>query len=162
MKKRALMILMICILGSAAMPGPAFYALAATTDGGAGETGREKDGGILDKGSDLGGELYQKMDEALDRFDKEALRRNIREALREMDEMGVSPSVVAEKTLGLKTSPALRGQTPGDTLIKDAHNVVRKKTDGFFTVLWNGFLDTLEGLIETGFNLAAGGKDTRR
>jgi hypothetical protein len=69
---------------------------------------------------------------------------------------------VAEKTLGLKTSPALRGQTPGDTLIKDAHNVVRKKTDGFFTVLWNGFLDTLEGLIETGFNLAAGGKDTRR
>ena len=117
MKKRALMILMICILGSAAMPGPAFYALAATTDGGAGETGREKDGGILDKGTDLGGELYQKMDEALDRLDKESLRRNIREALREMDEMGVSPSVVAEKTLGLKTSPALRGQTPGDTLI---------------------------------------------
>jgi cell fate (sporulation/competence/biofilm development) regulator YlbF (YheA/YmcA/DUF963 family) len=100
--------------------------------------------------------ISDEMDEALDRFDKESLRRNIREALREMDEMGVSPSVVAEKTLGLKTSPALRGQTPGDTLIKDAHNVVRKKTDGFFTMLWEGFLDTLGSMITTGISVFGG------
>ena len=76
-----------------------------------------------------------------------------------MDDMGISPSVIAEKTFGIKTRPELRGQTPGDTLIKDAQNVVRKKTEGFFTVLWNGFLDMLESLIETGFSLIAGGKE---
>lgn len=152
------MILMTVVLGFAGMQGPAFHALAAT-DSPAGDSDKE---GILEKGSELGGEIYEKVDEALDQFDTESLRKNIREALKEMDEMGISPSVVAEKTFGLKTSPALRGQTPGDTLIKDAHNAVRKKTEGFFTVLWNGFLDTLEGIIETGFNLAAGGKGDRR
>ena len=158
MKKRALLILMTAVLGFAGMQGPAFHAAAATTDG----SGKDSDQGILEKGSELGEEIYEKVDEALDQFDTESLRKSIREALKEMDERGISPSVVAENTLGLKTRPELRGQTPGDTLIKDAHNAVRQKTQGFFTVLWNGFLDTLEGIIETGFNLAAGGKGERR
>ena len=158
MNKKVLIILITVMLGSAKMLSPALYALAADpaheeTDQG------DKDEGILERGKEIGRDIYRKADEAVDGFDKTSLRRNIREALKQMDDMGISPSVIAEKTFGIKTRPELRGQTPGDTLIKDAQNVVRKKTEGFFTVLWNGFLDMLESLIETGFSLIAGGKE---
>lgn len=158
MNKKVLIILITVMLGSANMLSPALYALAA--DPAQEETDQgDKDEGILERGKEIGRDIYRKADEAVDGFDKTSLRRNIREALKQMDDMGISPSVIAEKTFGIKTRPELRGQTPGDTLIKDAQNVVRKKTEGFFTVLWNGFLDMLESLIETGFSLIAGGKE---
>ncbi|HAB93504.1 MAG TPA: hypothetical protein DCF49_01860 [Lachnospiraceae bacterium] len=169
MKKRVLIILITCILGSANVLSPALYTRAADPqtdsqeDAQTEENGQSgKDGGILERGKEIGEDLYRKADEAVDGFDKDSLRRNIREALKEMDERGISPSVIAERTFGIKTRPELRGQTPGDTLIKDAQNVVRKKTEGFFTVLWDGFLDFLGSLIETGFSLAGGGKEAAK
>lgn len=167
MKKRAILILITFILGSAGMLSPVCHALAASqevkTDSDAGK-GAEKDDGKDDRG--IGETIYEKVDEAVKNLDQTSLRRQIREGLEEMDKMGISPSVIAERTLGIKTQPALRGRTAGDksgsaadnTLVKEAENAVRKRTDSFFTILWNGFLDGLSGLITFVFSLAGSGE----
>ena len=147
MTKRAFVILMTVMLGLAGVLGPASYAMA-----------QDKDKGILEQGAGIGQDLYEKIDEAVSGLDKESLRRQIREALREMDKLGISPSVVARDLFGIgnKTKPAQNGKKPGNTLIEDAEKTVRKSTEKFFSGLWNGFLSTLGGLIETGLNVFSG------
>ena len=102
MTKRAFVILMTVMLGLAGVLGPASYAMA-----------QDKDKGILEQGAGIGQDLYEKMDEAVSGLDKESLRRQIREALREMDKLGISPSVVARDLFGIgnKTKPAQNGKS---------------------------------------------------
>lgn len=183
MKKRTLIILMTFILGSAATLSPVQYAAAqeassteqgemAPADDGpvpeeepgrkeessseAGSAPEKKDKNLLDKGAEIGSGLYEKMDNAIDNMDKESLRKQIREALEEMDERGISPSSIAETFFGIRSGRASEGKSPGGVLIEDAQRTVRKKTEGFFTVLWNGFLDTLGNMISAGFSIMSG------
>ena len=72
---------------------------------------------------------------------------------KQMDEMGISPAAVAEKFFGIRPAEPSSGKKPGDTLIEDAERTVRKSTEGFFTVLWEGFLDTLGNMITTGISV---------
>ncbi len=176
MKKRAFVILMTVMLGSAGSLGPAccvlaqesgaeaFVARAAEVtllakdgEGDDKKDDKKDDKGILEQGQEIGEELYQKLDEAVSGVDKKSLRKQIRQALREMDEMGISPTIVAKNLFGIGADPgsngAKPGAKPGNTLIEDAQKRVKKTTEGFFSVLWNGFLDTLEGVIETGFSI---------
>lgn len=172
MKKRAFVILMTVMLGSAGSLGPACCVLAQESGAEAfvaradevtllakdGEGDDKKDDkGILEQGQEIGEELYQKLDEAVSGVDKKSLRKQIRQALREMDEMGISPTIVAKNLFGIGENAGSSGKKPatkpGNTLIEDAQKRVKKTTEGFFSVLWNGFLDTLEGVIETGFSI---------
>ena len=143
MGKRAFMILMTVMLGLTGASSPAFCAYAQSSD----------EQGTQDQGDGIGQELYKKVDEALGGVDKESLRRQIREALHQMDEMGISPTSIAKEYLGIRDNTAKGSKMPGNTLIEDAQRTVRKSTEGFFTVLWNGFLDTLGGIIGTGLSI---------
>lgn len=161
MKKRALMILMAVFLSFTSVVSPVCQAAASEgsdTQEEAGGTKDEdsKDKGILEKGKEIGSDLYDKVDEKLDGMDKVSLRKNIREALEQMDEMGISPSAVAENLFGIRPPAGNSGKKPSDTLIEDAQRTVRKKTDGFFTILWEGFLDTLGSMISTGISVFGG------
>lgn len=191
MKNKALVILITFMLGSAGVLSPAFYASAqAASDGtsvqetaeeepekdegasaeeaegpensASGSSKSEGAGGILQQGAEFGQELYKKMDEAVDSVDKASLRGAIRDALEEMDKMGISPTVIAENTFGIKPASAKGGKMPENTLIEDAERTVRKKTEGFFTVLWDGFLDTLGNMISTGFAIFGSQKGSTR
>ena len=108
---------------------------------------------LLEQGKEIGEDLYKKMDEAIDGVDKGSLRKSIREALEEMDELGISPSTVARNLFGIRNTYKKNEKAPENTLIRDAQNAVQKKTEGFFTVLWNGFLDTIEKMITTGISV---------
>ena len=127
-----------------------------------GNTKTEGAGGILQHGAEFGQELYKKMDEAVDSVDKASLRGAIRDALEDMDRRGISPTVIAEKAFGIKPASANGGKMPENTLIEDAERTVRKKTEGFFTVLWDGFLDTLGNMISTGFAVFGSQKGSTR
>ncbi len=184
MKNKAFVILITFMLGSAGVLSPAFYASASAAEGAtaqtvqdtetaaiaeesgessaSGTTKAEGAGGILQQGAELGQELYKKMDEAVDSVDKASLRGAIRDALEEMDEMGISPTVIAENTFGIRSASANGGKMPENTLIDEAQRTVRKKTEGFFTVLWDGFLDTLGNMITTGFTIFSGQKGSTR
>jgi hypothetical protein len=115
------------------------------------EDGSDKD--LIEQGKEIGGDLYKKMDEAVDGVDKDSIRKSIREALEQMDEMGISPSAVAENVFGIRTTYKSNEKAPENTLIRDAQNAVQKKTEGFFSALWNGFLDTIEKMITTGISV---------
>ena len=161
MKKRALMILMAVFLSFTSVVSPVCQAAASEgsdTQEEAGGTQDAEDGdkGILEQGKEIGSDLYDKVDEKLDGMDKVSLRKNIREALEQMDEMGISPSAVAENLFGIRPPAGNSGKKPSDTLIEDAQRTVRKKTDGFFTILWEGFLDTLGSMISTGISVFGG------
>ena len=165
MKKRALMVLMTVLLCFMSVAGPVCRAAASEgtedaqtqEEAGSEEDAGRKHKGILEKGKEIGSDLYNKVDEKLDGVDKVSLRREIREALEQMDEMGISPAVVAENLFGIGPAAAGSGdKKPGDTLIEDAQRTVRKKTDGFFTMLWEGFLDTLGSMITTGISVFGG------
>jgi hypothetical protein len=119
-------------------------------------------GGILQQGAEFGQELYKKMDEAVDSVDKASLRGSIRDALEEMDRMGISPTAIAENTFGIKPASSNGSKMPENTLIEEAERTVRKKTEGFFTVLWDGFLDTLGNMISTGFAIFGSQKGSTR
>ena len=150
MKKKAVMILLTAILGFSNVMSPSLCASAQeSTQEETGSSSEEEDKSLLERGAEIGSDLYEKMDEMVDSVDKKSLRRSIREALEEMDALGISPTVIAEQTLGIKA-------VPDETLIKDAQNVVRKKTEGFFSMLWDKFLDTLESMISTGLSIFAG------
>ena len=84
--------------------------------------------------------------------------REIREALEQMDEMGISPAMIAQNLFGIRPAGGSGGKKTGDTLIEDAQRTVRKKTDGFFSILWEGFLDTLGDMITTGISVFGGQK----
>ncbi len=146
MTKRAFVILMTLILGLAGVLGPVSYAKAQDKEN---KEVQEQDAGI-------GRDLYRKVDEAVSGLDKESLRRQIREALHEMDERGISPSVIARDLFGIGTKPVQNGKKPGNTLIEDAEKTVRKSTEKFFSGLWNGFLNTLGDLIGTGLSVFSG------
>ena len=149
MTKRAFVILMTLVLGLAVMLGPVSYTMAQD----------QEDQGVEEQGSGIGRDLYRKVDEAVSGLDGKSLRRQIREALREMDKMGISPTVIARDLFGIgtaQTSQAGNGKKPGNTLIEDAEKTVRKSTEKFFSGLWNGFLNTLGGLIETGLSVFSG------
>lgn len=160
MKKKVCTILMTAVLAFTFAAGPLSFAAAAEetaeeTGGSSPEEAAEdnSDKSLLEQGKEIGGDLYKKMDEAVDGVDKDSIRKSIREALKEMDEMGISPSSVAEKVLGIRTTYKSNEKAPENTLIKDAQNAVQKKTEGFFNVLWNGFLDTIEKMVTTGISV---------
>ena len=183
MSKRAFAILMSVMLGLAVVPGPALCALAqeasraeinriaakdAEASGGKG-TERGEDAGASssqdadDKktaGSGIGQELYHKVDEALDGVDQASLRKNIREALHEMDEKGISPTAIAENLFGIGPGTGAEqegaGTGSGSALLEDAQKTIQKSTEGFFSKLWDGFLDTLGSAVETGLGAFAG------
>ena len=127
MKKRVFTILMTAVLAITYAAGPVCYAAASegTTNEAAEEVEENipeeaaeeaeesipeeesKEGGeksLLEQGKEIGGDLYEKMDEAVDGVDKGSLRKSIREALEEMDELGISPSAVAENVFGVRTT----------------------------------------------------------
>lgn len=159
MKKKAVLILITVIMGSAGVLSPALYTTAQETAESSTEASEEDgkdDKGILEQGKEFGENLYEKMDDMVDNADTTSLRSKIREALEEMDEMGISPSVIAENTFGIHPVTISDAKKPENTLIKDAERTVRKKTEGFFTVLWNGFLDTLESMITTTISIFGG------
>lgn len=114
---------------------------------------QEAQGSIPQQAAQFGSSLYNKMDEAVDSMDKTSLRKNIRDALGELDARGISPSVVVERTLGIRTTVTEKGKMPENTLIEGAEKAVRKKTEGFFTMLWKGFLGALGGMITTGMSV---------
>ena len=157
MKKRAVMIMMTVILSFTSVMSP--VCLAAASEGttqeetGSAEDKEKGDKSILEQGMETAGDLYDKVDEKLDGVDKVSLRREIREALEQMDEMGISPAAVAEKFFGIRPAEPSSGKKPGNTLIEDAERTVRKSTEGFFTVLWEGCLDTLGNMITTGISV---------
>ena len=146
MTKRAFVILMTLVLGFIGMLSPVSYAMAKD----------KEDKGILEQGAGIGHDLYEKMDEAVSGLDTKSLRREIREALREMDKKGISPTVVARNLFGIGTAAPGESKKAGNTLIEDAEKTVRKSTEKFFSAMWNGFLNTLGGLIETGLNVFSG------
>ncbi len=148
MRNRAFIILFTVMLGLTGVSSPVFCAYAQDRE----EQGTQEQK-PQEQGNGIGQELYQKVDEALGGVDKESLRRQIREALHQMDEMGISPTSIAEEYLGIRDNTAEGFKMPGNTLIEEAQRTVRKSTEGFFTVLWNGFLDTLGGIIGTGFSI---------
>ena len=164
MKKRALMVLMTVLLCFMSVAGPVCRAAApegtedaqTQEEAGSEEDAGRKDKGILEKGKEIGSDLYNKVDEKLDGVDKVSLRREIREALEQMDEMGISPAMIAQNLFGIRPAGGSSGKKTGDTLIEDAQRTVRKKTDGFFTMLWEGFLDTLGSMITTGISVFGG------
>lgn len=180
MKKRVFTILMTAVLALTYAAGPVCYAAASegatyevaeeveenipvqeaeeaaekteeNLPGEKAEDGSDKD--LIEQGKEIGGDLYKKMDEAVDGVDKDSIRKSIREALEQMDEMGISPSAVAENVFGIRTTYKSNEKAPENTLIRDAQNAVQKKTEGFFSVLWNGFLDTIEKMITTGISV---------
>ena len=110
---------------------------------------KEQDAGILE-------DLYEKVDEAVSGVDKDSLRKEIRKALREMDKMGISPSVVARDVFGIGTDTAGGGKKTDNALFEDVGKTIRKSTEKFFSGLWNGFLNTLGGLIDTGLCVFSG------
>ena len=167
-KKSVFTILMIAVLASTCAAGPVCY--AAASEGATNEVAEEveeslpeekaednSDKSLLEQGEEIGGDLYKKMDEAVDGVDKDSIRKSIREALQQMDEMGISPSAVAENVLGIRTTYKSNEKAPENTLIRDAQHEVQKRTEGFFTVLWNGFLDTIEKMITTGISVFGSG-----
>ena len=162
MRKRALVIVMTVLLGFAGIASPVCRAAASDgtreqEDAGSEEEAGHKDKSIFEHGKEIGSDLYDKVDEKLDGVDKVSLRKEIREALEKMDEMGISPAAVARNLFGIRPAAgSSSGKKPGDTLIEDAQRTVRKKTDGFFTILWEGFLDTLGGMISTGISVFGG------
>ena len=141
MKKRVFTILMTAVLAFTCAAGPVCY--AAASEGATNEVAEEEEENILD--------------EAVDGVDKDSIRKSIREALQQMDEMGISPSAVAENVLGIRTTYKSNEKAPENTLIRDAQHEVQKRTEGFFTVLWNGFLDTIEKMITTGISVFGSG-----
>lgn len=180
MKKRLFTILMTAVLALTYAAGPVYY--AAASEGATNEVaeeaeenipeeaaeeeppeakeglpeeaaGEDSDKSLLEQGKEIGEDLYKKMDEAIDGVDKGSLRKSIREALEEMDELGISPSAVARNLFGIRTTYKKNEKAPENTLIRDAQNAVQKKTEGFFSVLWNGFLDTIEKMITTGISV---------
>lgn len=163
MRKRALTFLITVILGFVSVAGP--VCSAAASDGsqteeesGSGEDSDGRDKGLLEQGMEAGSNFYDKVDEKLDNVDKVSLRREIREALEQMDEMGISPAMIAQNLFGIRPAGGSGGKKSGDTLIEDAQRTVRKKTDGFFSILWEGFLDTLGDMITTGISVFGGQK----
>ena len=165
MKKRVFTILMTAVLAFTCAAGPVCY--AAASEGATNEAAEDNsDKSLLEQGKEIGGDLYKKMDEAVDGVkmdeavdgvDKDSIRKSIREALQQMDEMGISPSAVAENVLGIRTTYKSNEKAPENTLIRDAQHEVQKRTEGFFTVLWNGFLDTIEKMITTGISVFGSG-----
>ena len=147
MKKKALTILITAVLAFSGILSPACLAAAA------------EEGSTQEEAAD-GEDLYEKVDEAIDGVDKRSLRRSIREALEEMDELGISPTAVAENTFGIRTTYKSHEKAPENTLIKDAQNAVQKKTEGFFSMLWDKFLDTIENLIMSGISIFSGSEES--
>ena len=106
MKKKAVMILLTAILGFSNVMSPSLCASAQeSTQEETGSSSEEEDKSLLERGAEIGSDLYEKMDEMVDSVDKKSLRRSIREALEEMDALGISPTVIAEQTLGIKAVP---------------------------------------------------------
>ena len=134
------------MLGLAGTLSPAFSALAQD----------KNDKRTQETGSGIGEDLYRKVDEAVSGIDKESLRRQVREALNEMDKKGISPTVIARDLFGIGRDRAENGKKTDNKLFEDAEKTVRKSTEKFFSSIWNGFLNTLGGLIETGLNVFSG------
>ena len=102
----------------------------------------------------LPGTLMEGAGETLQNLDKDSLRRKIRKTLNQMDEMGISPSAIAENVLGVQTTdPARSVETFGSELIREAQHEVTKRSEGFLSMLWEGFLSTLGSLFSTVFSL---------
>ena len=159
MGKRAFVILLTLLLGLSGMMSPVYYAAAQETDDKR-DKGDKEDKEDKEESGGIGEELYKKVDEAVSGINGRSVRKEIREALREMDKRGISPSMVARNLFGIGNKPAEKGQKPENTLIKDTEKTIRKSTEKFFSSIWNGFLKTLGGLIETGLGVfgSKGGK----
>ena len=160
MKKKALTILITAVLAFSGILSPACLAAAAEEGSTQEEAAEEEEMSLLEQGTQIGEDLYEKVDEAIDGVDKRSLRRSIREALEEMDELGISPTAVAENTFGIRTTYKSHEKAPENTLIKDAQNAVQKKTEGFFSMLWDKFLDTIENLIMSGIRIFSGSEES--
>ena len=114
MKKRVFTILMTAVLAFTCAAGPVCY--AAASEGATNEAAEDNsDKSLLEQGKEIGGDLYKKMDEAVDGVDKDSIRKSIREALQQMDEMGISPSAVAENVLGIRTTYKSNEKAPENT-----------------------------------------------
>ena len=87
MKKKALTILITAVLAFSGILSPACLAAAAEEGSTQEEAAEEEEMSLLEQGTQIGEDLYEKVDEAIDGVDKRSLRRSIREALEEMDEL---------------------------------------------------------------------------
>ena len=97
MGKRAFVILLTLLLGLSEMMSPVYYAAAQETE----DKGDKGDKGDKKESGGIGQELYKKVDEAVSGINGKSVRKEIREALREMDKRGISPSAVAHNLFGI-------------------------------------------------------------
>lgn len=144
MRKRAVRILLpFLLLGPALVPGP-----AASLQGYAAQTGEEDRLRAADDDSkDAASDLYNKANEVVDSIDKESLRKQIREALEQMDEMGISPTAIAKNTFGIQME-ADGTASIGSELAQDAQKAVEKQSRNLFQSLWDKLLEGLMDLID--------------
>ena len=115
MGKRAFVILLTLLLGLSGMMSPVYYAAAQETDDKR-DKGDKEDKEDKEESGGIGEELYKKVDEAVSGINGRSVRKEIREALREMDKGGISPSMVARNLFGIGNKPAEKGQKPENTL----------------------------------------------
>ena len=98
----------------------------------------------------LPGTLMEGAGETLQNLDRDSLRKKVRKTLDQMDEMGISPSAIAENVLGVQTTdPARSVETFGSELIREAQHEVTERSEGFLSMLWGGFLNTLGSMFST-------------
>ena len=155
MGKRAFVILLTLLLGLSEMMSPVYYAAAQETEDKGDKEDKEDKEDKKESGG-IGQELYKKVDEAVSGINGKSVRKEIREALREMDKRGISPSAVAHNLFGIGDKPSGTGKKPENALLQDTEKTIRKSTEKFFSAIWNGFLKTLGGLVETGLSVFSG------
>ena len=139
-------------LSAALALGPSAHGTAAQTDTAAVRQGAEKEAGQQSSpAQDAPGtdDLFQKSGEMLGGIDSNSVRYQIRRTLSLMDEMGISPSVIAENLFGIQTDPAKAVETFESQIVKEAQKEVTERSEGFMSTLWQGFLDTLGTMFTT-------------
>lgn len=132
--------------------GPSAHTAAAQTDTPAAQEGAEAAAGQQSgpaQDASGAGDLFQKSGEMLGGIDGNSVRYQIRRTLSQMDEMGISPSAIAENLFGIQTDPAKAVETFESQIVKEAQKEVTKRSEGFMSTLWQGFLDTLGSMFTT-------------
>ena len=90
-----------------------------------------------------GGVSITDVNEALDHIDDESLRQKIRDALTAMDDLGISPNVVAENVFGIQVDPAKSVESLGAALMEDVQEEVHKQTESLADMIWESFVGML-------------------
>lgn len=151
MAKKTVRFLLPFLLGPAIVLGPAVYmqADAAEAKYSNSEIYSESRAEDTNAVTETATDLYEKASEAVSSVDKETVRDQIREALHQLDEMGISPTKIAENTFGVQSDPD-RGDDIGTRLVEDARDTVERQSQSLFQSAWDkimGDVSDLAGVI---------------